>query len=131
MTNEIYCDSFDRCLSKSDFFSRFYEVFLDSSPNIKDKFKNTNFKKQIQIIKKSLYQLTMAATEIQDARAELERISITHGRNELNIEPYMYDLWLTCLLQTVKEYDTAWTPEVEKSWRNMFEPYIEILKRSY
>ena len=128
MFNEVFHNSFERCLAKPGFFNRFYELFLNSSPNIQDKFKNTDFRKQTQMVKKSLYRLTMASTRSKESLAELERIRQTHSPDHLNIEPYMYDLWLDSLLQTVKEYDKAWTPEVETSWRKMFEPYIEILK---
>jgi hemoglobin-like flavoprotein len=128
MPNEIYHDSFERCLAIPGFFNRFYELFLDSSPAIQEKFKNTDFRKQIQMVKKSLYRLTMATTQSKESLAELGRVKKTHSRDQLNIEPYMYDLWLDSLLQTVKEYDKAWTPEVETSWRRVFEPYIEILK---
>ena len=126
--SEIYNDSFERCSSRPGFLPRFYELFLNSSPEVKDKFKDTDFKKQIRIVKKSLYVLTMASVGIEEAQAEIERLGHIHGRDGLKVEPYLYDLWLTCLLQAVREYDIGWMPEVEKSWCKMFEPHIEALK---
>jgi len=127
-TSEIFNDSFQRCLSKSGFFPRFYELFLNSSSEVKDKFKDTDFKKQARVVKKSLYLLTMVSTGAVEARAEIERLGQTHGREGLKVDPYMYDQWLTCLLQAVREYDIGWTPEVEKSWRKTFLSHIEALK---
>lgn len=128
-TIEIYNDSFERCIANPEFFIRFYELFLDSSPQVKDLFKNTDLKKQARIVKKTLYSLTMASVGTEELLQEINRIGHSHGRDGLCISPQLYDLWLTCLLQTVKEFDRNWTLEVEISWRNMLESHIETLKR--
>lgn len=128
-THEIFNDSFERCLSKEGFLPRFYELFLNTSPEVKEKFKDTDFKKQTRVVKKSLYALAMATMGTEEARAEIERLGQTHGRGGLKVNAYMYDLWLTCLLQAVKEFDIGWTPEVEQIWLKAFELHIATLKR--
>lgn len=128
-TTEIYNDSFERCTANPGFLMRFYELFLDSSPQVKKAFNNTDLKQQTRIVKKSLYTLTMAMVGTKESLEELERLGHAHGRGGLRIEPGMYDLWLNCLLQAVKDYDKGWTPEVENSWRIMLKPHIEALKR--
>ncbi|MGR8933275.1 MAG: globin domain-containing protein [Gammaproteobacteria bacterium] len=125
---EVYNDSFERCTMNPDFLMRFYGLFLDSSPQIKNFFKNTDLKKQVRIVKNSLYILTMASAGTREFLDEVERLGHTHGRDGLRIDADMYDLWLACLLQAVKEFDRFWTPEVEECWRKMLEPHIAALK---
>lgn len=127
-TSEIFNGSFERCLAKPGFLPRFYELFLAASPDIREKFKNTDFKRQIHILKKSLYALTLATLGTEEARTEIERLGRLHGRAGLAVERSMYDLWLDCLLRAVREYDIGWTPETERTWRAVFEPHITALK---
>lgn len=128
-TIELYNDSFERCVAQPGFLERLYELFLNSSPEVAEKFKNTDLKKQFIVVKKSLYTLTMAATETDVTRAELHRLGNTHGREGMKIASHLYDLWLQCLLQSVREFDHGWTPDIEASWRRMLEPHIAVLKR--
>ncbi len=127
-TLELFNDSFEYCLAKESFLPRFYELFLASSAEIRQKFMNTDIHRQSRILKKSLYVLTMATVGTEEARNELLRLGKSHGLQGMNIPEYMYDLWLDCLVQTVREFQTDWTPETEASWREMLNPHIEILK---
>ncbi len=38
--------SYGRCCSKADFWDKFYDFFLKSSPSVAEKFKNTDMKRQ-------------------------------------------------------------------------------------
>lgn len=125
---EIYNDSFEYCLSKEGFLPRFYELFIESSPEVREKFRNTDIQRQARILKKSLYVLTMASVGTDEAREELIRLGKSHGPQGLKIPAYMYDLWLDCLLRAVKEFHTEWHPEIERSWRKMLGPHIDVLK---
>ena len=127
-TVELYNNSFEYCMSRAGFLPRFYDLFVGSSPHIREKFKSTDLKRQARILRKSLYVLTMAAVGTYEAEKEITRLGESHGRQGLNIEPFMYDLWLDCLLQAVSEYDANWNSEVEQSWREMFAPHIARLK---
>jgi hemoglobin-like flavoprotein len=127
-TLEIYNDSFEYCLSKEGFLPRFYELFMESSPEVREKLRDTDIQRQAWILKKSLYVLTMASVGTDEARNELIRLGKSHGPEGLKIPAYMYDLWLDCLLRAVKEFHTAWHPEIERSWRKMLGPHIAVLK---
>ncbi len=126
---ELYNNSFEHCMAKEGFLLHFYEIFIGSSSEVREKFSNTDFRKQVRILRKSLYVLTMAAVGTAEAEAELRRLGHSHGKAGMNIDPSMYDLWLDCLMRAVKAYDPAWNPEVEKSWRAVLTPHIEKLKR--
>ncbi len=127
-TLELFNDSFEKCLAKEGFLPRFYELFLASSAEIREKFINTDIQRQCRILKKSLYVLTMASVGTEEAHNELIRLGNSHGVQGMNIPEYMYDLWLDCLMQTVREFQNDWTSETETSWREMLNPHIELLK---
>jgi hemoglobin-like flavoprotein len=61
----------------------------------------------------------------------LERIAKLHGRKGLNVQPELYDLWLDCLLRTVKEYDRRYNAKTKRTWYNMMQPGIKFMKSRY
>lgn len=107
---------------------RFYEIFLDASPEVRDKFKATDLEQQIRIIKKSLLLLTIACLGTEAVNEEIARLGHRHGSQGLKIGAHLYDLWLDALLQAVSEFDPRWSQAVGDSWRTMFDPYISRLK---
>ncbi len=127
-TLEIFNDSFENCLSNRAFLPRFYELFTESSPEVGERFRQTDVLRQSKILKKSLYILTMATVGTDESRNELIRLGNSHGVQGMKIPAYLYDLWLVCLLRAVRECHTEWHPEIERSWRKMLGPHIAILK---
>jgi hemoglobin-like flavoprotein len=128
---EVYNDSLERCMARPEFLHRFYELFIRSSDEVAEKFKNTDMKKQERVLKYSLYTLLLAVGGGESGRAELERLAEVHNRKNRDIKPHLYDLWLDCLLQAVREYDGAYGPEVERSWRQILGTGINHLKERY
>ena len=47
---ELFNDSLDRCLRRGGFFERFYELFLASSAEVRDKFLGTDFRRQRRML---------------------------------------------------------------------------------
>ncbi len=127
-TLELFNRSFEACVGQAEFLKRFYEIFIESSPEVRAKFKDTDFVKQNRVLKKSLLRLTMAAAGTASAGEEIASLGRQHGREGLRIGADLYDLWLDCLLRAVSEFDPKWSPEVGDSWRKMFGRYISILK---
>jgi hemoglobin-like flavoprotein len=129
---EVFNDSLARCLRGEQFFQRFYELFLASSPEVRDKFHATDFRKQRRMLQTSFYMLIeYMVLGWPECRAYLERIAVAHGRQGRDIAPHLYDLWLECLLRAVKECDDRWSPEVEAAWRYMMNAGIAFLKSRY
>ena len=134
MTNrdlELFNDSLQRCTSKPGFLERFYEIFTSSSEEVAEKFKRTNFQKQAILLKASLYLMLLAAWKKPEGHAHLERIARLHGKNELDIRPEFYDLWLDCLLRTVKEYDRRFNARTKRAWYNTMQSGIKFMKSRY
>jgi hypothetical protein len=81
---ELFNDSLERCLSRPGFLDRFYELFLDSSDEVREKFRHTDFQKQKRMLKGSLYMIMAAAEEKPEGFVHLERIARMHNRHERN-----------------------------------------------
>lgn len=130
---ELFNDSYERCMRRPGFLERFYEIFMASSEEVVAKFAHTNFKKQVRVLKVSLYMLMSAAgTSLPpEVTAHLERIAEVHSRRQMDIKPELYDLWLDCLLQAVREFDSLFHRDIEAAWRNVLAHGIEVMKSRY
>jgi hemoglobin-like flavoprotein len=129
---EIFNDSLARCLRGDQFFQRFYELFLASSPEVREKFQATDFRKQRRMLQSSFYMLVeYIALGWPECQAYLERIAYAHGKHGRGIQPHLYDLWLDCLLSAVRECDELYSAEVEGAWRFMMGAGITFLKSRY
>ncbi|MCM0613159.1 globin [Marinobacter sediminum] len=132
--DDIFDASYDRVLLASpdntDFFEAFYQRFLSSSPEVRMLFRNTDMSVQRSMLKKSFFSLVAfyASGTIDDV---LRRIAYLHSSRELNIKPYLYDLWLECLTDTVRVYDPEFCDEVELAWRLILSPGITYMKFGY
>ena len=129
---ELFNDSLARCLRGGEFFQRFYELFLGSSEEVREKFGNTDFRRQRRMLQTSFYMLVeYMALGWPECEAYLERIAGAHGKDGRDIAPHLYDLWLECLLRAVKECDDQWSAEVEAAWRYTMGAGILFLKARY
>lgn len=112
------------------FFSRFYELFFESSEQVPKKFSDTDMKKQLRMLQKGMYQLIsfyLTKTENDSLRS----IAHTHDVKHYGIEPELYDYWLSSLLQTVEELDPEYCPELRLAWEIVMTPGILYLKFHY
>jgi len=123
--------SLSRCLADPGFLQRFYELFLGSSPAVAARFAETDFERQRRALGSSLYVMVMAAERSEPAVAYLERIAERHSRAQLDIEPGLYDLWLDCLLRTVRERDPQVSDEVVDAWHEAMRVGIELMRSRY
>ena len=130
--HEIFNDSYERCLAKGDFIKRFYDIYIASNEVVSQKFANTDIKKQKAMLQTSLHMImALNRTESEAAAAHFRRIGIAHGRKKHDIAPELYDLWLTCLLETVKECDDRYDLQVDTAWREVLSDGIKIMKSMY
>lgn len=116
---EHFINSLHRCSSNDQFVPAFYERFLASSDEIREKFRFTSFERQYKMLQRSL-ELSAGATDgDSDALAELKERAETHNQHNLNIKPELYDIWLDTLVLTAQEYDSQWSDTVENAWRTI------------
>ena len=124
----MFRESLDRCRSHDEFLDRFYERFMASSNEVREKFAGTDFDLQKQRL---LEALILAADVVDgDARAmrHLHERAESHGRHGLKIKAHLYDLWLESLLATVAETDPAFCDEIEAAWRNVLGHIIAYMQ---
>ncbi|MEO9699699.1 globin, partial [Marinobacter alexandrii] len=104
--DDIFDASFRRVQVPSgkrvSFFEAFYRNFLMSSPQVRVLFRNTDMAVQRRMLKKSFFSLVSfyASGTVDDV---LRKTAEMHSARQLNIDPYLYDLWLECLIDTVRE----------------------------
>lgn len=128
--DDVACfnDSLSRCTGTGHFTERFYERFMASSEEVRHRFRNTDMARQRRIIGASLYMVMLAVDGQPEGKLHLERMRDLHGPGGHNVPAHLYDLWLRCLVQTVRECDSRFSPEVERVWRRMMQFGIDVLK---
>ena len=122
--------SLQRCLMNPAFFESFYELFIGTSDEVKEKFKDTDMKRQAKMLQDSLFVLAVAAQRGKDspARYSMPGLAEKHGHKGLDIRPELYDVWLDALVETVKRHDPEHSPEIEEAWRTTLASGIEYMR---
>ena len=128
---EAFNDSLETCNTHPGFLDRFYEIFLASSTEVADKFKNTDFKQQQRFLKLSLYMMLMAALHKEEGNVHLQRIAERHSSRDLDIKPELYKLWLESLIQAAKEFDPAFNEQTDEAWRSIMQTGIDFMISQY
>ena len=128
---ELLNDSLERCSARGDFIDYFYDLFLQSSEEVAEKFAHTDFRKQKRMLKASFYLILLANEGKPEGRSHLKRIAQLHSRQGVDVRPGLYELWLDSLMQTVRAYDPQWTEEIEQVWRQMLRPGIIRMQTGY
>ena len=118
-----------RCLSNLHFLERFYDTFIQSSPEVKAAFAHTNMERQRAMLHASLYQLmNLYEHDDEDARKHVEELGAIHGAYGHRIPLHLYDLWLDSLMQAVAASDPQFSPELDAIWREVMEHGIDMMK---
>ncbi len=130
---EVFRASLKRCLAKPEFLLDFYGIFMASSEEVREKFKNTDLKRQTQILADSLWVMATVAASAKDSPAwvTLRRLAEKHDRAHLDIRPELYDVWLDALVEAVRRHDPLFTTETESDWRETLAVGIEYLRTYY
>jgi hemoglobin-like flavoprotein len=114
-----------------DFLADFYEVFLDSSPEIAEYFRNTDLDKQKQALSNGLSMIIMFDNEDPIAIDVLSHIRKTHARGAMNIRPELYKFWEDSLMKVIKANDNRYGAELEKEWRRIIHQAVDFISSGY
>jgi hemoglobin-like flavoprotein len=130
---EAFLASLKRCLAVPGFMDAFYERFVGSSEEVREKFEGTDMKRQARAVADSLYVVANAVQgeENSPARAELPRIAARHSRSDRDIRPGLYDLWIDCLVETVRAHDPRFDPALERAWREVLAFGADYMRQRY
>jgi len=127
----IVRESYGRCLLVPGFLDLFYERFLDKSPLISEMFKHTDMKRQKKVLRSGISNLISFAQEKPTGKIAIEKLSLTHNRNNLNVNPNMYRFWIMALLEAVKATDPKWAPELKYAWRDVLSKGVQAIASAY
>jgi hemoglobin-like flavoprotein len=132
-TRDTFLASFGRCRATPGFLDAFYQRFVASSYEVRAKFAKSDMLRQVQMLEDTLFVVANAVQgeEGSPARSDLPRIAERHSRRDLDIRPELYDLFLECLIVTVRTHDAKFTPEVEAAWRETMGIGIDYMRKRY
>jgi hemoglobin-like flavoprotein len=118
-STDLFRGSLKRCLAVPGFLDDFYDRFVGSSEEVREKFRGVDMKHQVQMLENSLFVVAVAVqgAERSPARSALPRLAERHSRRDLDIRPGLYDLWIGCLVEAARTHDPQFSPEIESSWR--------------
>ncbi len=123
--------SLGRCSRDENFIPSFYDRFLANSDEIREKFRHTNFEKQNEMLLRSLRLAAGATAGEPESLREIRERAETHDRNHLNIEPRLYDIWLSSVLDAAREFDAEWDDAIEDAWNTILDHVIKYMVRYY
>ena len=123
--------SFDRCEATGGFAEIFYNLFLRSSPEVEPFFAETDFDKQRHVLRDSVHMMVTRDVLEPRMRAMLDQLGLAHSRNEYNVLPRLYELWLDGVCETVEMLDPGWDAELERKWRARLRPGLQIIMAAY
>ena len=126
---DLVMQSYGRCCASDGFFDSFYQNFLASSPQIRDRFANTDMPAQKLLLRQGILNLVMYARGMPDTK--LRALGESHSRERLDIRPELYDLWLDALLLTISEHDKECDADVRQAWREVLNKGIAVIKAGY
>ena len=121
-------ESFERCVNDPLFLDKFYEIFLSSSDEVKLMFRDTDMETQKVMLVTSMAYMTSA---YNNESSHLSKIADRHNKNNLNIKPHLYPLWLDSLIAAGKSIDPLFDMDTEKLWREIMQPGIDHMVSRY
>lgn len=124
---KIFNDSFERCSRDPAFLERFYEVFISSSDEVREKFKNTDMESQKGVLRISLSYMMLA----HQTPNVLDKLAVRHNMHNIDIKPHLYSIWLDSMVHAVKLTDLEFDDGVEQAWREMMQPGIDYIISKY
>ncbi|MBF7730946.1 globin [Pseudomonas sp. N040] len=126
---DLVMQSYGRCCASATFFDDFYRHFLASSPEIRERFAQTDMPAQKQLLRQGILNLVMFARGMPDTK--LRALGQSHSRAGLNIRPELYSLWLDALMLTIAEHDKQYDDKVRLAWREVLNKGVDVIKAGY
>jgi len=126
---DLVFQSYGRCCNRDEFFVDFYDHFMSSSEAIKKRFENTDMAAQRHLLRNGVLQLILTARGMPDRK--LRALGESHNRENYDIQPEWYSLWLDALMKTVRSHDPQYTKDLETAWKEVLKPGIDLIRGAY
>ncbi|NRH40783.1 globin domain-containing protein [Pseudomonas sp. MS15a(2019)] len=121
--------SYGRCCASPAFFDDFYQRFLASSPQVREKFAHTDMAAQQLLLRHGIMNLVLVARGMPTTK--LRQLGESHCRARLDIGPELYEGWVDCLLATLAQHDADFTPALRQEWQGVLEAGIAVMRSYY
>ena len=128
---DVVMASFRRILAEGGFATTFYNTLFEADASVAALFADTDFEVQKPLLRRAVEVMIRVGTGDEGARADIERLAARHARDELNIDPSAYALWLDVLCQTLRRHDREFGPDLERAWRARMQVGIDVMKSRY
>ena len=130
----IFTESMQRVLGNGAynpaFIRDFYDIFLETSPVVAEKFKHTDMAAQRTMLHDSLL-IMVDFYRTRVPTPSLQKLSEIHSRRGHDVLPAFYDLWLDSLIAAVSHHDPGFNDDVELGWRIALSPGICFMRFAY
>lgn len=124
--------SYGRCLRQNQFIDRFYEILMDSHPDIQPMFQRTHFGQQRKALRRGISIALSFASGSASVLHSMNEMAAIHSRNgHAPVEPAYYRYWLDSLIQALEETDPRFNPKLEQRWRLAMEKTTEYFSKHY
>lgn len=123
--------SYGRALRNPALFQWFYDLLMQSHPEIPTKFQQTDFPAQYERLQQSVPMALLFPQGNVVAQQVIERLRTSHNRYNLDIHPSLYAYWIDSLVQAIAESDPACTEGVEQDWREVLQISVDYIKDGY
>lgn len=128
-TVEAVSQSYGRCCSQEGFFRDFYDEFMSRDPSIRAMFRSTDMSNQRQLLRGGILLLILHARGMSDSK--LHALGKSHSHARMNIEPWMYGVWVDSLLSSVRRFDPRWQEEMANQWQAVLEKGLSIMQSHF
>lgn len=122
-----FLESLARCQERPGFLWDFYERFMDSGNEIRERFRFTAMQKQTELLADGLRVSAGAVEGNPDALVRLRELAESHDRYHHDVKPEWYALWLDALVATAAEADPHWSAEIEADWRSTLGHVVQYM----
>lgn len=110
--------SYGRCLRQGGFIRYFYELFMDSHPEVRELFAQTDFGRQDIALRRGISAAIAHAGGSNLARQTMETMAHVHSRDgRAPVSPELYGYWIDALIKAVEAFDPQYTPMLGQRWR--------------
>ncbi len=124
--------SYSRCfIGEKNLIDGFYDVFLNSHPDIAVMFKNSDFNQQKLLLRQGINCMIMFAEGVFAGDFCLEEIKKSHNKKHLNIHPDYYPLWKDSLIVNLRKYDPQFDDELLKLWNETIDKGLDFIISGY
>jgi hemoglobin-like flavoprotein len=124
--------SYGRCLREKNFIERFYEIFLDSHPEIRPMFEKTDFQTQRMALRRGISAAISYAGGSSLTRRTIDQMADAHSlKGHAPVPPHLYPYWIDSLVRVVKEMDPQATPQLISRWRQGMAVVTDTFIRHY